>query len=309
MADSRTSITDYVKEAFKVRWNMLLFGAGVAFAFISGRPDIGLPIVAAAELAYLTTLATNKRFRWIVDARRRHAEMSAEEKDRQSRFQELYDGLNEANTERFDSLRARCEVLQDLASAAAASSALGVDHVAETQLEGVNRLLWVFLKLLHTKQRLERFFHSTDEGEIVKLQEETQRRMEMLEERDGAEDDPILEKKQSSLKDTLNTAAERLENLKRARQNYEYVNMELERIAAKLSGLAEMAVNRQDPSIITTEVDDVARSVEATEEAISELQVYTGLTSRDTAAPSILSSDAEAEAKRKARQRQKAGAG
>jgi hypothetical protein len=71
------------------------------------------------------------------------------------------------------------------------------------------------------------------------------------------------------------------------------VQLELGRIGAKLSGIAELAVNRQDPRLLTDDVDDVARSVQATEEAIGELQVFTGLTDEDENAPEILSAQSQ----------------
>jgi hypothetical protein len=286
---------DYLKEAFVNRWNLLLLGASVAGAMISGQPDIVLPLVGAAELAYLGVLASNKRFQWIVKARRAHAQKSSAEKERATRYRELYVGLTGDARRQFDQLKARCEVLQDLAAEPNVAAA----EVATSRLIGVNRLLWVYLKLLHTQQRLERFFDSTDESEILQLEESSQRHIERL--RSQESEDAIAEKKLASLEDTLQTARARRANLELARKNYEFVNVELKRIAAKLSGLAEMAVSHQDPSVITRNVDDVVESVEATEEAIGELQSFTGLTALDEGTPTIL------DAKDKARMRQKAG--
>ena len=99
----------------------------------------------------------------------------------------------------------------------------------------------------------------------------------------------MAEKKRKSLEDTLATVAARRDNIKKARENHDFVTLELERIAAKLNGIAELAVNRQDPGLLSHDVDDVARSVQATEEAIGELQSFTGLTVDDVAAPEILS--------------------
>ena len=58
----------YLWSAFANRWNLLLFGGGVAAALISGFPGVVLPLVAAAELYYLASMVANGRFRSAVDA-------------------------------------------------------------------------------------------------------------------------------------------------------------------------------------------------------------------------------------------------
>ena len=100
--------------------------------------------------------------------------------------------------------------------------------------------------------------------------------------------DDITEKKRRSLQDTLATATARYDNYKKAKNNYEFIDLELDRIAAKLTALSELAINRQDPTSITSEVDSVASSVESTEETINELHDITGISVDDTAAPPIL---------------------
>ena len=59
----------YLKEAFKYRWNLLLFGGATVAGALSGRPDVVLPMVGAVELAYLATLTSIPRFREAVDAK------------------------------------------------------------------------------------------------------------------------------------------------------------------------------------------------------------------------------------------------
>ena len=58
----------YLKTAFTTRWNLLLFGGGVAAALISGFPGIVLPLVLAGEVYYLASMLANDRFRSAVEA-------------------------------------------------------------------------------------------------------------------------------------------------------------------------------------------------------------------------------------------------
>jgi len=270
---------DYLAAAFKNRWNLLLLIGGAAAAIIAPRTDVGLSILLAAELGFVTLMASNPRFQRAISAER-NAEASKQTSQTMSRrFLELYHGLDDPARKQFEALRVRCEVLR--------SSTEGntVEQFSDEQLSGVDRLLWVYLKLLHTRLKLQRFFRTTDRNEIENLEQTTRLRLEALP-KDATDD--LAVKKKRSLEYTLATAVARKDNLKRAQENSEFVELELERIAAKLTAVSEMAINRQDPAQITHEVDDVARSVESTEQAIGELQMLTGLTMEDAEAPPIL---------------------
>lgn len=282
---ARQTFGTYLKAAFTNQWNLLFLIAGGIAAAISGHADVALPIVGAAEIAYLGMIATNPRFHRAVDAQAGAAEAAAGQRSMKARFDELYNGLDARARQRFDELRGRSTVLADLAGKQHDPQDLGVGTVAQEQLSGVNRLLWVYLKLLHTRMTLERFFESIDPAELDRLEKDAKRRLEEL----GTDPTDLLaDKKRKSLEDTLTTVAARRGNIKKARENHDFVSLELDRIAAKLTGIAELAVNRQDPGLLTHDVDDVARSVAATEEAIGELQSFTGLTVDDVAAPDIL---------------------
>jgi hypothetical protein len=50
----------YLRTAFLNRWNLLFVGAGVAAALIAGFPGVILPLVAAGELYYLSSMLTNR---------------------------------------------------------------------------------------------------------------------------------------------------------------------------------------------------------------------------------------------------------
>ena len=67
--------------------------------------------------------------------------------------------------------------------------------------------------------------------------------------------------------------------------------MELDRIEEKIQALAEMAVNRQDPDFLTSQVDSAAESMRQTEKAVSELQNLTGLADQFDDPPAILATD------------------
>ena len=64
--------------------------------------------------------------------------------------------------------------------------------------------------------------------------------------------------------------------------------MEIDRLENKIRSLSEMAVNRQEPEYISSEVDHVASSMIDTEKTMNELQFATGLTPIDNEPPELL---------------------
>src|SRR5215471_3637568 len=60
---------DYLREAFLFRWNLLLLTGGAAAAVLTPLTGVLLPLVAAAEVAYLAGLVSIPRFRAAIDAK------------------------------------------------------------------------------------------------------------------------------------------------------------------------------------------------------------------------------------------------
>ena len=94
-----------------------------------------------------------------------------------------------------------------------------------------------------------------------------------------------------SLQDSIAMSELRLDNYGRAKKNGEFVSIELDRIEGKIQALAEMAVNRQDPDFLSSQVDSAAESMRQTEKAVTELQHLTGLADQLDEPPAILDAD------------------
>ena len=91
-----------------------------------------------------------------------------------------------------------------------------------------------------------------------------------------------------ALEDNLQTNRDRLANWNKARDNYQLVELEIDRLENKIRSLSEMAVNRQEPEFISSQVDQVATSMLQTEKTMNELQFATGLEALDETAPELL---------------------
>lgn len=265
----KTGFFSYVKRAFLHHWNLLFFGAGVAAGLFSGHADVVLPLVAAGELVYLGGLATHPKFQAYVNAQEHKA---GKKQVNQEALQKVFHALDPRSRVRFEELRRRCRELQALAKGIRTAD---LGEMEELHNEGINRLLWVFLKLLYNKRSLERFLESTSEQEIRGAMERAQQRVKDL--GPEAEDTATEARMRKTLQDTMQSVEARLHNYTKAEENKQYVDLELERIESKITSIAEMAINRQDPDFITSEVDGVASTMEQTERAMGELQFLDGI--------------------------------
>src|SRR5215470_15489873 len=163
----------YLKEAFLFKWNMLLFGGATAAAVLSGHPDIALPLVAAAEVTYLAGLSTLPRYQAAIDAKARAEaglgpkpitpETQASARDR---ILEVLRSLTDERRQRFLRLRARCVEMQRIANAVRGDTNDPSGATAELRTPALDRLLWVFLKLLMSEQAIARFLQAADEAAI-----------------------------------------------------------------------------------------------------------------------------------------------
>jgi hypothetical protein len=274
-------LAQYLKRAFLYKWNMLVFLGGAAAAVLSPWPDALLALMAAGELVYLTQLVSSSRFREAVDAQvYRDSRQTAATSGHRS-IQELVGGLSDHSRRRFEVLRARCLEMRTIAQGVRGRTG---EHSAEdVSTPALDRLLWVFLRLLVSQEALGRFLERTDVKEIRTRLDEARARL-------GAQqggDERIVR----SLEDSVAVQEMRLDNYGKAQRNAEFVRIELDRIEAKIQALTEAAVNRQDPDFLTGQIDSVSESMQATEKAISELQQITGLVDEMQEPPAILEAD------------------
>ena len=277
----------YVKKAFFIHWNLLAVAALGAAGVISGRPDVVLPLTAAAEILYLASLSTNKKFQAAMDAEVHKAHRLEQSKEAAVKTQQLLDSLAPGDRRSFEMLKDQIVNLSRIAESFKGGPVSGASGASGGRMGGMNHLLWIYLKLLYSKNAVERFFATTNPAAIDQDIARARERLKTLGPTD--DDSPTDAKRRASLEDHLKTCEMRLENFQRAEDNYEFIQDELGRLSAKIAGLAEMAVARQDPNFISDEVDSVSKSVEAGEKAMSELDFLTGWSRLDEAAPDLLS--------------------
>jgi hypothetical protein len=289
LAPQGAGMQDYLKEAFLFRWNLLFFLGSAAAAAMAPLSAALLPLVAAGELVYLAGLVSVPRFRAAIDAKVHAAGKEGREPDEQpappaQSLVTMLAGLPDDARTRFERLHARCLEMRGIA--AGVRGAAGDQHGApeEIRTPGLDRLLWLFLRLLLSKTALDRFLRTMNEQEITARVAELRTSMATAQ---AGGDERIVK----SLQDSIAMGELRLDNFGRAKKNAEFVTVELDRIEGKIQALAEMAVNRQDPDFLTSQVDSAAESMRQTEKAVSELQHLTGMAEELDEPPAILGAD------------------
>jgi hypothetical protein len=295
---------DYLKEAFLFRWNLLFLLGGTAAAALTPLAGVLLPLVAAGELTYLTGLVSIPRFRSAIDAKVHAAGKSAAAGGATAgppavSLVTMLTGLPPEARARFEKLHARCLEMRGIAAGVRGAAGDQGSSAEEIRTPGLDRLLWLFLRLLLSKTALDRFLQTMNQQEISKRLEDLRKTLAAAQTpapqtpaaqtpgTQGGGDERIVK----SLQDSIAMGELRLDNYGRAKKNAEFVTIELDRIEGKIQALAEMAVNRQDPDFLSSQVDSAADSMRQTEKAVSELQHLTGLADQLEEPPAILEAD------------------
>jgi len=255
----------YLKTAFTTRWNLLLFGGGVAAAFISGFPGIVLPLVLAGEIYYLASMLANDRFRSAVEAQDAKSRRAVEAAGAREAYERIRKNLPPALLKRFDQLRDHCLKLVELGGSMRGPDGSGPDRTA---LESLDRLLWGYLRMIWGASTLSDFLDHTDDGAIRTRIADLERRLAKL-----PKDDPGSAQMRAALEDHLKTSQERLDNIDEARRKLDLVAAEIERLEAKIAALAESSVAKRDVTDIAQRVDEVAEGMRKTDETMRQLQL------------------------------------
>ena len=206
--------------------------------------DALAPLLMAAELAYLTG---SRRCRVFARPSMPRSQRRSVAKDRtltpsaENTLQRMIESLPSTALRRFLSLRQRCTEMREIAAGVRGQSQSDSGDIAADSMRSsaLDRLLFLFLKLLVSQAMLERFLNTTSERELeLRLQDVQTRRAEAQ----TSNDERIVR----SLADSEADATLRLDNYRRSMKDAEFVNVELDRIETKIRALVEMAVSRQD---------------------------------------------------------------
>lgn len=264
------------------RWHLLGLGAGVAVAVLSGAPLVLMPFLAAAELGYLGFLGLNPRFQNVLKGQ---ANMPPPiPTSPKQRFQQLMAFLSRSDANRFETLRRRCADLLNLRRSMAIKE--GTPSVDDLRGESLDRMLWLFLKLLHHRSGLERFLGATRREDIEAELHAAEEQLATAQARDKAANLPES-RLVTSVRERIVTIRERLENHRQAAESLELAAAEIDKTEQQITHLCEVGMAMSDTAGLSTQIDTISQSLQSSERIFAETsfsQIYD-----DEPAPPLLS--------------------
>ena len=280
---SREGVGQALKRAFGWHWHLLGLGTGIAFAVLSGVPALFLPFLAAAEVAYLGLLGMNPRFQAVLRGKETAVENKVDAVAAR-RYEQLMSFLSPEDETRFALLRRRCLELMELRSSMDAKD--GDSGVNDFRAESLDRMLWLFLKLLHQRSGLERFLKTTQPGDIEAELLSAESQFTAAEERDKAAGLPEG-RLTTSIRERISTIRDRLENYRKAAESLELVTAEIDKTEQQITHLCEVGMTMRDSAGLSVQIDSISESLQSSEQIFAHDSVSQLLD--DDLAPRLLS--------------------
>lgn len=277
------SLNARLKRAFRWHWHLLGLAAASGLALLSGDPGMWLPVVAAGEVVYMGMLGLNPRFQAVLKLEGRTAKPAATMEPAQ-RFQQLMSFLSPADVRRFETLRQRCAELLDLRRRMDASE--GDSGADLFRGESLDRMLWLFLKLLHQRSGLERFLGSTRRPAIEAELHTAEDQLKAAQATDKAGGMPES-RLASSISERIRTIRERLDNHRKAAESLELVTAEIDKTEQQITHLCEVGMTMRDSAGLSVQIDSISESLQSSEVSFAHADISQIFD--DEAAPPLLS--------------------
>jgi len=262
----KPSFADYFWAAFNARPIGMFIPPnwiGVAAFALLGALNPGFWLLGAGlELGYLVTLITNQRFRRFVEAEK----LLDSRQELLEKQDALVRRLNHADRDRYRALERRCQTILEQQKWQGRNV-----HLA-AQGEGLGRLLWIYLRLLLTRQSLEQVLEESREAQVGG--ETLEARIEQVKHRLAGEE--LSDNLVKSLNGQLEILQQRLEKQQQARDKLGFLTSELQRIQDQVELIREQAVVTADPETVSNRIDQIAASLGGTTQWIAEQQQMYG---------------------------------
>ncbi len=262
MAERELGFMDYLRAAFI--WRVPIKGLGLlplnlfilpVFAVL-GILNPGFWLLGGAvEIGYLFALAGSPRFQKLVQGMKMARRMGAPMKE-QDKHARLVAALDSASRNRYQALVDKCSSIMTTAD-----SSGGPVRSAELESGGLGQLLWIFLKLLVSRQRISLILAQTPRKDIEAEIAATTERLSKTE-----ESSPLFR----SLTGTLDIQKKRLDNLMKAAESLKITEAELDRIEKQVALMREETSVSSDPELISVRLDGIVDSLQGTTKWMTE---------------------------------------
>jgi hypothetical protein len=264
---------EYVKAAFKRRarvpllgyvpYNYLALFAVAVLGAASQNPGFWF-MGGALEIAYLTALAGNARFQKLVEGEA----LLKERPDGRPSIQQTVNFLTPPSAERYRRIFEQCRLILGINTPLGPSATL-----EDSRAEGLNALLFLFVRLLSSRENLLGTLGLVDkktlEGDVERLKQKLA----------AAPPEGALAR---SVQATLDIETKRLDNLARAKGSLEVIDAELERIEQQVRLIREESAVSGGPEVLSTRLDAVSTTLTETSKWMDQhAELFTSLSADD----------------------------
>jgi hypothetical protein len=288
----KRSFWGYVKAAFNARPIGMFVPpnwVGLAGFAMLGLLNPGFWLLGAgAELAYLFGLSTSRRFQRLVDG----SAIQREREARREQVDRLVSQLDPEDRDRFHELERRCQrIIGDQQSHVGTGGERTPAPELELQGEGLARLLWIYLRLLRTRQGIQRVLRESIDLDLTRDREPIDRRLARL--RAALQGDALNPDLRKSMEGQADILEQRIARRRETREKLAFIDHELVRIEEQVELLREQAVAASDPASVSGRIDAVGRTLGDTQQWIRDQQQLFGRLDDLTEEPPPLGVSAE----------------
>ncbi len=203
----------------------------------------------AAEIGYLTLMAGNPRFQHLVDAETR----VGDQRGWYDKVERAVASLGADSRQRYTRLLSQCRRILGIS---ASYDEVSLGTLKDLRGRSLNQMLWIFLRLLRSREVIAENLENLDRGELeVKI-------AELEGELEKAEGKPSALVR--SLGGSLDIIRKRLENLDRAQESLQVIDAELQRIEGQAELLREEAAVSGNPELLSSRLDAVTSTMDET---------------------------------------------
>jgi soluble cytochrome b562 len=250
--DQDLDSTTYLKEAFKIQYNLIALGSLALFALISGS---ALPIMLGAglELIYLSVVPQSSRFQRLVRSWKYDEQKRQKEVGLNAIFQELPPEMRL----RYADVDKLCRSILENYSHLSASSQM-ITQQMEQRLQG---LAQSYLRLLYAAHQYRQYLLTTSPNAIQKDINDLQK---------GLATDPP--KVQDINRKRIEILTKRLEKFDKAQESGKVVDAQCAAMEEVLQLIRDQSVTLRDPQQVSDQLDNLVKDVEQTEETVKEVE-------------------------------------
>jgi hypothetical protein len=274
----KPTLWDYFRKAFNARPIGMIVPPnwiGIGIFGLLGALNPGFWLIGLGlELSYLFTLGTNERFQRFVAATKN----LQTRRQWQDKVDALLKQLDAEDQRRYQALESRSRgILEQQLHLQTPTTGLSA------QGEGLGRMLWVFLRLLTTRQAINRIIRGAagDSEESARLDQRIQELQTRL-------NSPLSEELRKSLTGQIDIMQQRLEKRREAKEKLAFLDAELTRIQEQIELVREQAVLATDPETVSQRIDQITTTLGSTTQWISDQQkIYGSVEDLMTEAPAL----------------------